>query len=246
MGGTKVQPAGRERKRRRRHRGRNLLVLLLLCALCAGLWYAMRLVRPVHLAVECIFQQPELPNGCEVTSLTMVLRYLGYPTEKVPLARQYLPRESVRWENGVVCTPDPEQTYVGNPWDGSGFYILPPGLVNTANHYLRDRGSSYVARDLSGAGERQLIAQLQAGRPVILWATLDYTEAQYVDETWVIAGTGKTYTPYSNLHCRVLTGVEGELFYVADPIFGVQTVERDVLMNGYRALGSRAMVIAGG
>ena len=44
----------------------------------------------------------------------------------------------------------------------------------------------------------------------------------------------------------MLTGVEGELFYVADPIFGVQTVERDVLMNGYRALGSRAMVIAGG
>ncbi len=41
--------------------------------------------------VNCILQNPELPTGCEATSLTMVLNYWGYTVSKVTIAGQYLP-----------------------------------------------------------------------------------------------------------------------------------------------------------
>ena len=34
----------------------------------------------------CLNQLPELPTGCEVTSLTMVLNYLGYDADKTDIA----------------------------------------------------------------------------------------------------------------------------------------------------------------
>ena len=39
-----------------------------------------------QLEVENIDQNPELPNGCEITSAAIVLQYLGFPVDKVTLA----------------------------------------------------------------------------------------------------------------------------------------------------------------
>ena len=38
-------------------------------------------------------QEPQLPNGCEVTSLAMVLGWAGYPVDKLELYEGYLPRQ---------------------------------------------------------------------------------------------------------------------------------------------------------
>lgn len=38
-----------------------------------------------------IYQMPELPTGCEITAMTMVLNYYGYSVDKVQMATQYLP-----------------------------------------------------------------------------------------------------------------------------------------------------------
>ena len=46
----------------------------------------------IHLPVPLILQNPELPNGCEITSLCMLLRYLGFDADKCLLADNYLPR----------------------------------------------------------------------------------------------------------------------------------------------------------
>ncbi|MEG2930782.1 MAG: C39 family peptidase, partial [Ruthenibacterium sp.] len=45
----------------------------------------------VSLSVAPVFQLPELPNGCEGTSLTAVLRYFGYNADKVDIALNYVP-----------------------------------------------------------------------------------------------------------------------------------------------------------
>lgn len=234
----------RRKRRKHRRRGGNLFLLVLALCVTGGLAYRyFGPVAPVMLEVNCVYQQPELPNGCEAASLAAVLNYLSYPASKTELAEDYIPRGETYYENGVAYSPDPRRTYVGDPWDSSGFYILAPGLAAGANAYLAAWGGSYTARDISGAGERELIAQLQAGRPVIVWTIMYYTDAQYADLTWVIAGTSERYIPYANLHCRVLFGVEGENFYLADPIFGVQAVNRETVMDSYQALGSQAVVI---
>ena len=42
------------------------------------------------LNVEQLLQNPELPSGCEVTSLTVALNYLGYDIDKITMCDTYL------------------------------------------------------------------------------------------------------------------------------------------------------------
>ena len=41
-----------------------------------------------------ILQMPELPTGCEITALTMMLNYYGYTVDKTVMASDYLPVRS--------------------------------------------------------------------------------------------------------------------------------------------------------
>ena len=50
----------------------------------------------ILLPVPQILQNPELPNGCEITSCCEVLHYLGFAPDKCELADYYLPR-SAQW-----------------------------------------------------------------------------------------------------------------------------------------------------
>lgn len=63
----------------------------------------------ILLPVPQILQNPELPNGCEITSCCEVLHYLGFAPDKCELADYYLPR-SARWYGA-----DPDEVYMGNP-----------------------------------------------------------------------------------------------------------------------------------
>ncbi len=45
----------------------------------------------VYIDMENILQNPELPTGCEITSLTILLRYYGFDAEKTDMAKNYLP-----------------------------------------------------------------------------------------------------------------------------------------------------------
>lgn len=50
-------------------------------------------VKPVpagHTLEEVTLQNPELPNGCEVTSLSMLLAAFGLPIDKVELYERYM------------------------------------------------------------------------------------------------------------------------------------------------------------
>ena len=58
---------------------------------------------------DIIEQYPELPTGCEITALTMVLNYYGYQVNKVTMALDYMPKvqaEFYRSEDGRLTGPD--------------------------------------------------------------------------------------------------------------------------------------------
>ena len=132
----------------------------------------------ILLPVPQILQNPELPNGCEITSCCEVLHYLGFAPDKCELADYYLPR-SAQWYGA-----DPDEVYMGNPHldDGSpetGYYCFAGPIVQAANAYLAVQGSRCRAYDLTGAEEAELASQLQAGNPVIFWATLHFGDIQH-------------------------------------------------------------------
>ena len=62
---------------------------------------------------------PELPTGCEITSLTMTLNYYGYSADKMAMALEYLP--TVGWtntyygDNETLYGNDIYNYFIGNP-----------------------------------------------------------------------------------------------------------------------------------
>ena len=83
---------------------------------------------------DIIEQYPELPTGCEITAMTMVLNYYGYQVNKVTMALDYMPKvqaEFYRSEDGRLMGPDLENFFVGDPTEETG-YICGTGAIVTA------------------------------------------------------------------------------------------------------------------
>lgn len=198
------------------------------------------------LDVPVLLQYPALPNGCEATSLTAVLHFYGYlGADNIMLAAQYLPHEEITYSpDGMTAFgPDPARAYAGSPMaDALGYYCLADPVAQAANAYFGAQGGRFRARNITGATGEQLVRELDAGRPVIVWATLDFEPVSYDTFTWQLPD-GSTYEPYADLHCLVLCGYDSDVFYLMDPINGSISVDRDTFMESYAALDSQAVVV---
>ena len=186
-----------------------------------------------RLEVENIDQNPELPNGCEITSAAIVLNYLGFEVDKVTLAEEYLPRCVPYWE------ADPRVEFMGNPEDELAFYCLPGAVVTAVNDYLEDVDADYTAVDISGSAVEELYPWVAGGYPVMVWTTRAFSEPLYND-TFLLPDGDR---PYSNSHCLVLTGYDDDTCYLADPMLEVETVERERFAESYLERGQYAVVI---
>ena len=110
-------------------------------------------------------------------------------------------------------------------------------MVEGANGYLEAIGSSLRAKDLTGAGFAELEKRLAKGQPVAVWFTQDYQDPRMNESfTWTLP-SGEQYTPYANLHCLVLAGVEGGDCLLADPLSGSTRVDKDTFERIYTAMG---------
>ena len=197
----------------------------------------------VHLDVPVIGQNPELPNGCEITSLTMLLRYLGFDVDKMTMAQEYLPRSE------KFYGADPEVEFMGDPAQSSGescgFYCFQGPIVQAAKNYLAAQGQAdaWDVTDITGVDAAGLAEQLAAGNPVLVWATIDFKDVrQSTKWTWTTA-SGEDYTPLVDVHCLVLTGYEDNQFYLSDPLKTYESVRQQKFMEIFTAMGSRAVVI---
>ena len=186
-----------------------------------------------RLEVENIDQNPELPNGCEITSAAIVLNYLGFEVDKVTLAEEYLPRCVPYWE------ADPRVEFMGNPEDELAFYCLPGAVVTAVNDYLEDVDAGYTAVDISGSAVEELYQWVAGGYPVMVWTTRAFSKPLYND-TFLLPDGDR---PYSNSHCLVLTGYDDDTCYLADPMLEVETVERERFAESYLERGQYAVVI---
>lgn len=88
-------------------------------------------------------QNPQLPNGCEVTSLAMLLGWAGYPVDKLELYEGYLPRQDfIETPEGWKVGGNPEDVYVGDAASKlGGWYCFEGPIVEAANAYLQDQKS---------------------------------------------------------------------------------------------------------
>ncbi|HHP9239474.1 TPA: C39 family peptidase [Listeria monocytogenes] len=108
----------------------------------------------VNLNVPLLKQLPELPTGCEITSVTMMLQFAGKKVNKVNLAKEMKKHSN-----------NPNYGFVGNPFSRKGWTIYPPALTSTVTKYV---GSS---KNLTGTSLNGLKNQLNKKRPVVAWVS---------------------------------------------------------------------------
>lgn len=108
----------------------------------------------VHLNVPCVMQNPELPTGCESVALTNLLKYHGFSLSKTIIADHYMP-----YGTNIAIN------FVGNPHDSNGAGIYPPGIVVTANKFLKEKKSRLRAYDITGSSMDQLYQYLEKRYP---------------------------------------------------------------------------------
>ncbi|WP_084135332.1 cell wall-binding repeat-containing protein [Mesobacillus selenatarsenatis] len=160
-------------------------------------------------------QMPELPRGCEVTSLSMLLQYTGVKADKMKLAREVRKSPTpLRWINGKKHFGDPNEGFVGDMYSFSkpGFGVFNKPIEELANKYLPGR-----VVNLSGGSFDQVLDYVAAGHPVWVITTswFSHVPDRYW-ETW--------YTPNGPIritmkeHSVLITGYDSQYVYFNDPL----------------------------
>jgi uncharacterized protein YvpB len=197
----------------------------------------------MKLPVEVVLQEPELPNGCEVTALTSVLKFYGYNIEKTTLADKYLPKVPFEVKNGNLYGADPYQAYAGEPRSkNQGFFSYVPPIVETVKSYFESMGGHHKTKDLTGSSPEQLLKYVREGIPVIVWTTINQNEPMF-NYSWYVADTDKSIDVIRNSHTVVLTGFSEDNVYVMDPLKGNVAYPRERFFDIYKKAGSHAMVV---
>ena len=181
-----------------------------------------------------ICQYPALPTGCEMTSLAMVLDFMGVKADKCDLADKYL-------DKGPVGKVNFWKAFVGNPRNARSYGCYAPVVVNTANRYLRAKNSSMRATYYAGKTLEFLTGYTRAGYPVIVWCTIDCRQARDT-ATWVVNGEKIRWR--SPHHCVVFLGIKNGKAVIADPTYGrIKLYDKELFRRGYTALYEQAVII---
>lgn len=190
----------------------------------------------VEIELEPILQMPELPTGCEVTSLATVLQYMGFDVSKTTLADNYLPKAKVGSANFY-------NEFVGNPRDDLSFGCYAPVIEKAANAYLATMGSNLSARDLTGTDFEELLTYIRNGSPVIVWGSTDINLEPAYPQRWIVNGEYLEWK--SSLHCMVLTGYDGtsQTVIVSDPLRGITEYDVNLFAKRYIQFYSQAIII---
>jgi uncharacterized protein YvpB len=162
-------------------------------------------------------QMPELPRGCEVTSLAMLLQHAGVEVDKMTLAKEIKKDPTVyQVKNGVVHFGHPNDGFVGDMYSfqnpGLGVYHKP--IKELAEKYLPGN-----IIDLTGANFQELTIHLSDERPVwvIINTTYKKLPANYF-QTWQTP-SGPLDITYKE-HSVLITGYDKDYIYFNDPLTG--------------------------
>lgn len=180
-------------------------------------------------------QYPQLPRGCEVTSLSMLLNYAGKHIDKMALASQ------------IAKVPYYSRGLYGNPHDGfvgnmyslrySGYGVYHEPVFNLAKRYLGSR-----AVDLSGQSWLAIEAQIRKGRPV--WVIVNAWFRYLPGNQWRTWHTKRGYIRITmHEHSVLVTGYDANYVYVNDPMGGKKNrrLGKGYFISAWQQMGSQAI-----
>lgn len=181
---------------------------------------------------EWLSQNPELPTGCEITSLTSVLNYYGINVKKETMADDYLKKGDGSYY----------KMFLGNPRDAGSFGCMAQPIVDAANLYFKKNNVSMKAYNVSGVTFDKILEYVSQGVPMIVWNTMGMAPA-YESQTLTL--DGREYTWIAPEHCVVVVGydLDNNEVYVADPMAGMVTRNLKTFEERYDSLKRQAVYV---
>lgn len=197
-------------------------------------WMTMKQEQKLDVPLEN--QMPDLPNGCEVTSLSMLMNYYGIKVNKNELA------ENIQHVNfftdGGKYRGNPNQGFVGHmSIANAGWCVYNGPLYNVARKY-----TTHI-KNITRSDFLSLLKLVSIGHPVLIITTTTFNRVNDM-QTWD-TNTGKVnVTPSS--HACVITGYSKpkKVVYVNNPYgYKNQPVNWKNLQASYNQQGRQALYI---
>lgn len=194
--------------------------------------------------VPLIMQNPELPTGCEITSITMVVNFYGYDYDKITMIDKYLDKsDNFYHKDGQLFGPNPQKFFLGNPRSTSGYGLqcFSGTWVNSLNKVFKENKSEHYAEEISGKSLKELEDELQSA-PILISASIDMNPAS-PRVLFKDSETKEDVTTYRNFHCVVLVGYDEDYYYINDPLGTFSKLEKTRLERAYTSTGQQAVIV---
>lgn len=201
----------------------------------------VKLKDKVAIDVPLIEQLPELPRGCEVTSLAMLFESANMTVDKMQLAKEIRrnPAKQVI-KNGQIHFGDPNNGFVGDMYSfqtpGLGVYHKP--IIELAETYLPGK-----IVNLSNRPFNELKIPLSDGRPV--WVIINTHYEKLADsyfQTWYTESGPIQIT--RKQHSVLITGYDEQYIYFNDPLNRRTKAPIKDFEQSWVQMGSHAMTYA--
>lgn len=199
-------------------------------------------VKKISAMIEApvVLQNPELPSGCELTALTMLLQFKGINKDKMELLPEMKKDPTpIKWgKNGKIeYWGNPNIGYVGDiTGKEKGFGIYHAGLFDLLEKYIP------TAEDLTRGSFEELEQKVSDGIPVLVWTTIRFTIPS--EKQWVIwdSPLGPIKTTFQE-HTVLLVGYDENHVYVNDPLSGKKQyqIEKKQFIATWEAMGRQAL-----
>ncbi|MBO8178551.1 MAG: C39 family peptidase [Bacillus sp. (in: Bacteria)] len=199
-------------------------------------------ISSVLIDAPIMSQLPELPRGCEVTSLAMLLNDAGVSVDKMTLAKE-VKKDSTPYQrrNGKIFFGHPNEGFVGDMYTrenpGLGVYHKP--IKELAEKYLPNQ-----IVDLTGQSFEEIYPYLLNGSPV--WVITNTTYRELPPNEFVEWQTPKgpikiTYREHSVL----ITGFDEQFIYFNDPLTGTKNKKapKQEFIEAWEQMGMQAITI---
>lgn len=191
-----------------------------------------------------IMQMPELPTGCEITALTMMLDHYGYAVDKTVMASEYLPVSPAGLyygADGTLYGNDMDKYFIGDPAGENGYICGTEAIVTAADGYLTACGSVLRAEDLTGTDVSELYRLVSEGTPVMVWVTIGMADRRKVQGWYTEAGEFMDWS--TNDHGAVLIGYSPETVTIADPISRICEYDREQFEKVFASRGNQCVIL---
>jgi uncharacterized protein YvpB len=176
---------------------------------------------------------PRLYNGCEVTSLAMMMNYYGVAVSKNELATK-ITRVPLNYGDGKKGNPN--VGFVGNMEDGPGLGVYDEPIYLLAKRYMGSNVANLTKQPFD-----VLIKKVAQGAPVWVITTTSFGPVAPLD-TWTTpqGPVGITF----KMHSVVITGYDQDSIYINDPYgFKNRKVNKENFIKAWEQMGSQAVVL---